>query len=89
MIGYLKYGENIKDVVTKNLPSEPLYQSLKMIYSLVLLASFPLQMLPVVEIAYFDFLVKYVPRGKLGFKWVFFTLYLSKKGIFHFIWGEL
>jgi len=49
-IAYYCYGEDLKDMVTLNLPSDALSSTLQIVYSIGLLGSYPLQMLPVFQI---------------------------------------
>jgi len=60
--GYYCFGANVQNVITNDLPNDLLYTAIKVLYSVMLLASFPLQMLPVVEIAYFDGLARFLPK---------------------------
>uniref|UniRef100_A0A914C5L7 Amino acid transporter transmembrane domain-containing protein n=1 Tax=Acrobeloides nanus TaxID=290746 RepID=A0A914C5L7_9BILA len=41
--GYLAFGDAVKDTVTLNLPNEPFYQALKIMFVLCIMVSYPLQ----------------------------------------------
>jgi len=41
--GYLAFGDDVKDTVTLNLPDEPFYQILKIMFVLCVLVSYPIQ----------------------------------------------
>jgi len=41
--GYLSFGDDVKDTVTLNLPNEPFYQLLKIMFVLCVLVSYPIQ----------------------------------------------
>ena len=43
--GYLKFGPDVAASITLNLPSEPLYESVRIMFALAVLLSCPLQML--------------------------------------------
>ncbi|CAG2119646.1 unnamed protein product [Medioppia subpectinata] len=44
LLGYLKYGADVGDVLTLSLPNEPLYNSVLVMYSCVICVSYPVQM---------------------------------------------
>ncbi|XP_076042534.1 proton-coupled amino acid transporter 1-like isoform X2 [Oratosquilla oratoria] len=48
--GYLKYGDSVQGSITLNLPNEPLAQSVKILMSLAIFLSYPLQIYVVFEI---------------------------------------
>uniref|UniRef100_A0A0R3RM79 Aa_trans domain-containing protein n=1 Tax=Elaeophora elaphi TaxID=1147741 RepID=A0A0R3RM79_9BILA len=41
--GYLAVGDEVEDAITLNLPHEPIYQSIKLIFSMCVMVSYPLQ----------------------------------------------
>lgn len=49
-LSYLAYGSEVEDLITLNLPHNELTTMVRLIYSFGLLASFPLQMFPCLEI---------------------------------------
>lgn len=49
-LSYLAYGSEVEDLITLNLPHNELTTLVRLIYSFGLLASFPLQMFPCLEI---------------------------------------
>lgn len=69
-IVYYCFGEDLKDMVTLNLPSDALSSTLQIVYSIGLLGSYPLQMLPVFQIVESTVLFKRV-KLKLDHKtWI-------------------
>jgi amino acid permease len=42
-LGFLKYGPDVKDSITLNLPAEPLYDAVRAMFTLSILMSYPLQ----------------------------------------------
>ena len=49
-LSYIAYGSEVEDLITLNLPHNELTTLVRLIYSFGLLASFPLQMFPCLEI---------------------------------------
>ncbi|XP_065055810.1 proton-coupled amino acid transporter 3-like [Rhopilema esculentum] len=56
VLGYLCFGDSVQPTVALNLPSEPLYSYLDVVYILIVLISYPIQFLVPVDIAvsYFE-----------------------------------
>jgi amino acid permease len=43
LLGFLRYGPDVKDSITLNLPAEPLYDAVRAMFTLSILLSYPLQ----------------------------------------------
>lgn len=44
LLGYLRFGDDIKDSITLNLPAEPLYDSVRAMFTCSILLTYPLQL---------------------------------------------